>query len=610
MPLKLFPVLPSYASDIDAQAVWQELNTTLGDRQGYAFYCHPNLGAGRGVVPDFAVLVEGFGAFAVKVVRDEIDDIEPIDDEFWDRKGVVKTRPSLELADLRVSMRHRFEQDRHLRGRLSVREILACPRITKSAYERKFGRFPPNLLGMWRDSNSNSKIKPTNEKLSPEEWRLAQSVFQSVAPLNRFASLRRVMRTERLGEAIRSLESEIALLDDQQARVAYQIPPGPQRVRGLAGTGKTVLLAMKAANIHSHYPDAKVLFTFNTQSLYNQVRSLISRFYRVNKDSDPDWANLQIRHAWGSSRKNGVYSDLCAREGETPLSFGIARALDPQIPFRACCNHALKTKTTPEYDYVLMDEAQDFPKEYFRLLYNITVPNPDDGQKRIYFAFDELQSLSSIDIPTAIDLFGVDKNGVPLVDLSGEYPGPMDKDLVLYKSYRCPNDVLMLAHGLGLGIHSKRSCVQMISKEDTWQSIGYLVDEGPLVTGRHVVISRPHENSPNRVAEIYKGSRGVIEVANFRDRAQEIKGRCGTDRQRRSRRKGSARADCRDLARVDTGKEVHARDSAVPTRTERGICDSRTGRRVGRVCRRGTRNAFNGVSSQGKRSADHLHHCI
>ena len=88
-----------------------------------------------------------------------------------------------------------------------------------------------------------------------------------------------------LGSAMRIFDRQIKTLDWEQEKVAIQIAPGPQRVRGLAGTGKTVLLAMKVANIHKHYPNARVLFTFHTKSLYDQARHLIEQFYGFHKSN-------------------------------------------------------------------------------------------------------------------------------------------------------------------------------------------------------------------------------------------------------------------------------------------------------------------------------------
>lgn len=195
----------------------------------------------------------------------------------------------------------------------------------------------------------------------------AKSVFQGVNPLNR--QITDVPdNAETMGGTISILEKQIALLDEQQHKVAIQMAPGPQRIRGLSGTSKTVVLAMKAANIHRRYSNKNILFTFHTQSLYNQAKTLITKFFREYSDSDPDWERLHVRHGWGGVSRPGVYSDLCGRVGITPLTYRDAKSSDYAVPFRACCKEVLKYEIEPFYDFILVDEAQDFPKEFFWML--------------------------------------------------------------------------------------------------------------------------------------------------------------------------------------------------------------------------------------------------
>ena len=68
-------------------------------------------------------------------------------------------------------------------------------------------------------------------------------------------------------------------LDEEQRKVSMQIPSGPQRIRGLAGTGKTVILALKAALTHKEDDKLRILSVFNTQSMYNQIQDLITKYY-------------------------------------------------------------------------------------------------------------------------------------------------------------------------------------------------------------------------------------------------------------------------------------------------------------------------------------------
>ena len=83
-------------------------------------------------------------------------------------------------------------------------------------------------------------------------------------------------------------------LDDEQRKISWQLPEGPQRIRGLAGTGKTVILSLKAAYAHNSERDFRTLVTFHTQSLYNQFERLISKYYAKEARSTPDWSRLHI----------------------------------------------------------------------------------------------------------------------------------------------------------------------------------------------------------------------------------------------------------------------------------------------------------------------------
>jgi type III restriction/modification enzyme restriction subunit len=439
--MEFIPSLPTYADDLSTKSVWNSIRDIIGDEDGTAYYKYPILSSMGGSTPDLTILTRRYHPLVIRCMDLQLADLRTISEEHWEILGGPMQSvesPLLELDDFKVGLQQRFSKERMLRRRLEPRSVLAFPQITQHAFEQKF----PNALD---DSNLNSILwqakdelanifVPIEPPLTDMEWKLSKSVIQAAVPLGRH-SLGIMPRTaDTLGSAMKILENDIALLDNEQHRAAIQIVPGPQRIRGLAGTGKTVLLAMKAANIHHHFPDKRVLFTFNTQSLYNQAQTLISKFYRVFNDVDPDWSKLHIRHAWGGKARPGVYYDLCARQSVPPMDLSSARMEDRNDPFRACCQHALETKIRPLYDYVLVDEAQDFPVEFFRILYQLALP-PD---RAVCWAYDELQSLSNVEMPKTEGLFGTDAEGYPLVTLDGEYPGPMDKDYVLHKSYRCP----------------------------------------------------------------------------------------------------------------------------------------------------------------------------
>lgn len=325
-----------------------------------------------------------------------------------------------------------------------------------------------------------------------------------------------------LAAALARLENEIANFDEKQRYIALVDVGGPARIRGLAGSGKTVILAMKAAHIHLVYPDSLILITFLTKSLRATIKSLVTRFYRVYSDSDPDWKRVHIRHGWGGSTIPGVYSDACARSGRVPLTFPDAKRLAPrgEAPFAAACADLLSNgSVTPFYDHVLIDEGQDFPDSFYRLAFHLT--KGDRDKKSLIWAYDELQDIMNVKIRQPIDLFGRDADGAPLVDLdrtSSQVPPGATNDAVLSKAYRNQRDVLVSAHALGFGVYG--NIVQMLESAEHWEDVGYEVLTGPLVKGKPVDIVRPDRNSPLSVANIDGYS--IIDVFEAPDFTAEI----------------------------------------------------------------------------------------
>jgi superfamily I DNA and RNA helicase len=501
--------LPGFGIDLPVRTTFQWFDAVVGKAEGICYYKYPIVGVSG--TPDLVFLLQDYQPIVVKCFDLTLDRIVSVEGDRWsilDGKNEIEIdSPGVVADDLATELRTRFDKVRDLRRRLDPKAVVSLPLCARSEFNRKFG---PVESAIWSGGEAvRDYVRQLETPLTSQQWRLSRSVLQAAIPLTRNpGGGSRTANT--LGTAIRVLDTDIALLDEQQNKVAIQIPPGPQRIRGLAGTGKTVLLAMKAANIHHHFPDKKLLLTFNTQSLYNQARNLVTRFYRFYSDVDPNWDVLHIRHAWGGRSRRGVYYDLTQRQGSRALDFRSAKGIDPAAPFRACCLAALERRIDPEYDYILVDEAQDFPREFFPVLYKLSRP-----PHAIYWAYDELQSLASLEIPDPTELFGFDESGRPLVSLDVDEDDGMDRDLVLLKSYRCPQSVLMLAHAVGLGIHNPRGPVQMLGDETSWKAIGYELEAGQLTKGTPVVLFRPPENSPSRIAEIYTGTQKLVSGRSF-----------------------------------------------------------------------------------------------
>jgi superfamily I DNA and RNA helicase len=134
----------------------------------------------------------------------------------------------------------------------------------------------------------------------------------NIKPTNKRASVR---RADSRGAILKLIEREIANLDVWQKKGAIEYPDGPQRIRGLAGSGKTVVLALKAAYLHARHPGWSIAVTFHTRSLYQQFQDLIRRFSFETMNDEPDWTKLRILHSWGGRSEPGLYTEIARAYG-------------------------------------------------------------------------------------------------------------------------------------------------------------------------------------------------------------------------------------------------------------------------------------------------------
>jgi superfamily I DNA and RNA helicase len=284
--------------------------------------------------------------------------------------------------------------------------------------------------------------------------------------------------------AVSRLEEETNRFDLGQLEGYVTALDGPQRISGLAGSGKTVVLAMKAALTHLRHPKASIAFTFHTKSLYQHVRRLITRFYRQYNDQDPDWDRLHVLHAWGGKSTAGVYYNACLAAGVSPMTFGSAVGVPGMSPFDVACTELLKsTLIQPAYDFVFVDEGQDFKASFLQLSLKLA------REGKMIFAYDQLQTIFQTTVPTIREIFGDEQLTLSL-------------DLVLRKCYRNPLEILVVAHAVGFGLYGDR-IRQMIEDVGHWNALGYDLIEGELNAGSLVRIRRPEVNSPSTISKSY-----------------------------------------------------------------------------------------------------------
>ena len=238
---------------------------------------------------------------------------------------------------------------------------------------------------------------------------------------------------------------------------------------------------------------------------------------------------MKILHAWGGKNRAGLYSDLCSRLGLVPKTFMEAKHYNDPLEFiyRDLLNK-VGSLLEPVYDMVLIDEAQDLPPALFETVYKIT-----KDPKRIIWAYDDFQSLRAMKIKEPDILFGKNlETGLPNISmdmLQGKYYGEIDKDFVLPNCYRTPRPVLMTAHGIAMGLYNKDKIMQPYDDREDWKAIGYEMltpIKDKIVEGDQVQLTRPFENSKNKLEKIIKDAgyqpTDLVLCKSFNDIHEEI----------------------------------------------------------------------------------------
>ncbi|MTI43440.1 superfamily I DNA and RNA helicase [Roseibium hamelinense] len=246
------------------------------------------------------------------------------------------------------------------------------------------------------------------------------------------------------------VKKKIILFDGDQTRFIYQqIDKKSVHIQGLSGTGKTELLLHKLRDIYVKNPSAKIVLTCHNRILAYSLQKRIPEFFNFMRvEQQIEWnKRLWCMHAWGSQSNpnSGTYRYICSHFDIPFFTFGDGS-------FDLACKRAIKAieekkKDTFAFDYILIDESQDFPQSFIDLC-------EVSAREYVVVAGDVFQSIFDAKIRPSIS-----------------------PDFLLSKCYRTDPRALMFAHSLGMGLFEKRKLRWL--EDDEWSTCGYLVETNP-----------------------------------------------------------------------------------------------------------------------------------
>lgn len=477
-----------FERDISAKNVKEKIDAYLSGYDGVWMYKEPELRTEGNDIATFTILSRKTGLIFIKVF-DYVDaDLTVVSNKFWEVKGKKVTSGFKLFQNYVHKIKSKIDDPlNEYDGDIDIFSIYVFPYILNSALFDGI-HMPRNEIIAVGEKDITNCFPKTD--LSENDYKLLISIIQNANIINRTVNSYIDEPAKNMNEAILLNNQRISQFDFEQMRASLTITDKSERIRGLAGSGKTVLLAMKAARLHKKFPNKKIAFVFYTKSLYNQANTLIKMYYNLIADCDPNWDNLKVLHSWGGSTTGeGFYSYICKEVGTVPLRYS------PSTSFGDVCKDLIDNKQLKEiFDYILVDEAQDFPLEFFLLIEKVLKP-----PKKVVIAYDELQTTNDISIPDFSKLFGSTK-GKPNIELDEHH------DYILRKSYRNTLEVLVTAFAFGFGFYD--NLTQIIQDNITWNALGFDV-EGDFLEGNSIVVRRPKENSPNSVINYFSDEKPV-----------------------------------------------------------------------------------------------------
>lgn len=347
--------------------------------------------------------------------------------------------------------------------------------------------------------------------------------IQMISQLKRRGGRQNLQNPLSRGSKLKAIENQISCLDKYQSKAVIETVEGVQRIRGLAGSGKTIVLALKVAYLYTMYENKVIAVTFNSRALKGQFIQLITNFIVENTNEEPDWNRIKIIHAWGSKNSEGLYFNFCKANNIVCYDYMDAckKYGRNSLSFDKVCQEAVESVTEPKtlYDVILVDEAQDFSKYFLQMCY---MSLPKESRMLVY-AYDELQSLDNKNVESPEEIFGY-SNGRPNVVLDNS--NGKAEDIVLSKCYRNSRPVLITAHGLGFGIYREKEAreetqvVQLFEDKRLWEDIGYTIKDGVIKDGEPVTLYRTEETSPGFL-ENHSSIDDLIQFKKFDNSVQE-----------------------------------------------------------------------------------------
>jgi superfamily I DNA and RNA helicase len=412
------------------------------DDEGAVLLCEPSIVRGRSGPPDIAIVDPKSGVHVVEIKGVPLDSVRAVNAggaiEITYGSNISRKDPS------RQATRKMFEiKDAaalHFGGDLNIafQSWVVFPRITRSEWEDKFGEAVSTRTEvLFADDLESSRL---GERLRERGINRLAAFKMHSCPAQQMRSvmgafgdsevLRPPSRSgpkppagskgERLDKALAEYR---ALTELQQRLTAKDWNDGPRLVRGVAGSGKTIVLATQAARlveqIHKRTIDlfrdnspVPVLAVCFNRTLVPFIRDRIELAYRQRTHEALPGQSLVVLH-FNALLYHLHRQGFCKYRRTTGTPDADKRAMQCLVEMNSLRGERAAELSRGLFAAVFIDEGQDFHESEYRLLMKLGRPAPS-GLPRMFVFYDDAQNLYGLKRPTWSEL-GIDMRGRSVV---------------------------------------------------------------------------------------------------------------------------------------------------------------------------------------------------
>lgn len=414
---------------------------------------------------DIVGWVEGVGIFVVEVKSHEIDGIRSFENNVPQVIYKGNQGADCDLLDQPKDFAYKFKG------------------VLEKLFDDKELEPPPLYYAGWLPNVSLTDLLQKNAEVAQDKVWLSDMLERDIF-LERFKNMKNITRGSNTDRSALELFSRVFsvttglrsnksarptmpgtmgnLLDrrslalkrmtEEQEKLAFSpnLVRGPKVIRGVAGSGKTVVLANAVAETFlREYAEQTTLDLFNQEAekiqilvlcynraLVSYLRNLIHQCFDARR-SKSEWAFPSRRLIVVNIDQ---YASNLAKKCEVHYS---VEKVEQTVS-------SLLSKEFPErhrYTHIFIDEGQDLQLEWYPLIRELAKPSGEDGASIIVF-YDEAQNLYDVRRP------GTSKAAPPWKGLLGAVPNPRGLTTIMRVGHRNTNEILPFSFHLLLGAFS------------------------------------------------------------------------------------------------------------------------------------------------------------